>query len=65
MFVLYDTSRSRQERRKMFNQIMITLSTFDIIGSIAYGFTTLPIPEDDVIPIYGAEGTEATCTGER
>lgn len=40
------------------------LSIFDIVGSCAYALTTLPIPEDDLIPIYGANGTDATCTGK-
>ena len=55
--------RSVEKREKLLHQLLVTLSTFDIIGSIAYALTTLPIPEDDVIPIFGARGNDATCTG--
>lgn len=54
---------SAEKRGKLLHQLLITLSTSDIIGSIAYALTTLPIPKDDVIPVYGARGTEATCIG--
>lgn len=38
---------------------------FDIIGSAAYAFTTLPIPGDYKFgPIYGAKGTNASCVAQ-
>jgi len=43
---------------------LISLSVFYIIGSCAYALTTLPIPEDDLIPVFGARGSKATCTGK-
>ena len=41
---------------------MAQMSAFDIIGSIAYAFTSLPIPPDYYFE--GAKGTEATCTAQ-
>ena len=43
-------------------QIMIFMSMFDIIGSAAYSFTTLPTPTDDYL--YGSQGNDATCTAQ-
>ena len=64
-FIIYDTSKSREARQKVMNQLLLVLSVFDIIGSCAYAFTTLPIPEDwEFGPIYGAHGNEATCVAQ-
>lgn len=62
-FVIYDTSRSKAKRQKLLHQLLITLSIFDIVGSCAYALTTLPIPKDDLIPVYGANGNEGACKG--
>lgn len=61
-FILCDTTKTRQKRGKMLNQMFATLSVFDILGSIAYTFTTLPTPESDYI--YGSRGNDSTCVGE-
>jgi hypothetical protein len=41
---------------------MILLSLFDMIGSVAYAFTTLPIPAEDYM--YGSRGNAAACTAQ-
>ena len=46
----------------MSNQLLITLSIFDIFGSIAYAFTSLPMPESDYI--YGSRGNQNTCIAQ-
>ena len=43
-------------------QILFTISVFDIIGSLAMAFTTLPTPETDYI--FGSKGNEATCSAQ-
>lgn len=62
VFILYDTTKTIPKRRKLLNQMLSTLSVFDVMGSIAYAFTTLPTPESDYI--YGSRGNDATCTSE-
>ena len=52
---------SNKERRvRVFNQLMVQLSIFDMIGSIAYALTSLPIPAEYFY--YGSYGNDATCT---
>eukprot|EP00550_Attheya_septentrionalis_P002410 CAMPEP_0198280698 /NCGR_PEP_ID=MMETSP1449-20131203/727_1 /TAXON_ID=420275 /ORGANISM="Attheya septentrionalis, Strain CCMP2084" /LENGTH=1194 /DNA_ID=CAMNT_0043976127 /DNA_START=257 /DNA_END=3841 /DNA_ORIENTATION=+ len=60
--IIVDISRDDRKLKKTFGQLMILLSVFDIMGSVAYAFTTLPIPEEDFI--YGAKGTAGTCTAQ-
>jgi len=62
LFILYDTTRTAQKRCKLLNQMLSTLSIFDILGSTAYAFTTLPTPQADYL--YGSEGNDKTCIGE-
>jgi hypothetical protein len=61
-FILFDSMISKEKREKLLHQLLIALSTFDIIASIAYALTTLPIPKNDMIPVFGARGNDATCT---
>ncbi|KAL7544986.1 hypothetical protein ACHAWF_008351 [Thalassiosira exigua] len=62
LFVLVDTLRVLARRSSMFHQLMVQMSLFDIIGSIAYAFTSLPIPS--TYYFQGARGNEATCTAQ-
>jgi hypothetical protein len=41
---------------------MVVLSFFDVIGSCAYAFTSLPMPVDDYI--LGSKGNGATCAAQ-
>ena len=43
-------------------QMMIFMTTFDIIGSAAYAFTSLPTPSEDYL--NGSHGNDATCTAQ-
>eukprot|EP00565_Helicotheca_tamesis_P009073 CAMPEP_0185728338 /NCGR_PEP_ID=MMETSP1171-20130828/3716_1 /TAXON_ID=374046 /ORGANISM="Helicotheca tamensis, Strain CCMP826" /LENGTH=823 /DNA_ID=CAMNT_0028397037 /DNA_START=55 /DNA_END=2526 /DNA_ORIENTATION=+ len=63
-FIVYDASKTKKRRKKLLNQLLIALSVCDILGSCAYAFTSFPIPEDDLIPIYGAHGNDATCKAQ-
>jgi hypothetical protein len=62
--IIYDVLRDKTKRSSVFHTLMVAMSVFDIFGSIAWGLTTLPIPEyenGETSGIYGAEGNEATC----
>mmetsp|Transcript_11257 Transcript_11257/g.24380 ORF Transcript_11257/g.24380 Transcript_11257/m.24380 type:complete len:290 (+) Transcript_11257:2-871(+) len=61
-FIVYDTTRTRQKRQKLVNQMLIALSIFDIFGSIAYAFTSFPTPKSDYI--YGAHGNSKSCVAQ-
>ncbi len=61
LFVLIDILRV-SSRRSLYHQIMASMSFFDLIGSTAYAFTTLPIPSESMI--QGAQGNDATCTAQ-
>ena len=61
-FMIYDIMRVHTRRSKLLYQLLVTLSIFDIVGSIAYAFTSLPIPVEDYI--YGAMGNDASCKAQ-
>lgn len=64
-FIIFDASSSQEKRERLQNQLLIALSLFDIFGSAAYAFTTLPIPENYTYgPVYGAKGNDASCTAQ-
>eukprot|EP00978_Attheya_sp_CCMP212_P004133 scaffold8976_cov60-Attheya_sp.AAC.1 len=60
--ILFNIITLENKQRKTFNQFMILLSLFDMIGSVAYAFTTLPLPAEDYM--YGSRGNAATCTAQ-
>jgi len=62
LFILIDATKTQKNRKKLFHQLMAALSTFDIFGSIAYAFTSLPMPADDYI--VGSKGNTATCIAQ-
>ncbi|KAL7533763.1 hypothetical protein ACHAWF_004612, partial [Thalassiosira exigua] len=63
LLVLIDVVRlMRTGRGTFFHQLMAQMSAFDIVGSVAYAFTTLPIPSR--YHFQGAQGNEATCTAQ-
>ena len=54
--------RTKLLRESTFHQLMILLSISDMLGSMAYAFTTLPIPSEYYFE--GAHGNEATCIAQ-
>lgn len=62
MFIIFDILRERSRRQELYQQIMILMSVFDIIGSTAYAFTSAPIPSEYYYE--GAYGNDATCTAQ-
>jgi hypothetical protein len=64
-FIIYDTCKDESHRNLLMNQLLSMLSVFDILGALGYMWTTTPIPEDYAFgPIYGANGTDFTCTAQ-
>ena len=57
--IIFDILHHRQRRAKMFGQLMVLLSSFDLLASIAYSLTSLPTPAEDYV--YGSRGTYTAC----
>lgn len=51
-----------------FSQLVLGISLFDIVGCIAFGLSTIPVPEynayGETTRIYGALGNDATCKAQ-
>eukprot|EP00751_Fragilariopsis_kerguelensis_P044044 CAMPEP_0170991074 /NCGR_PEP_ID=MMETSP0736-20130129/8886_1 /TAXON_ID=186038 /ORGANISM="Fragilariopsis kerguelensis, Strain L26-C5" /LENGTH=796 /DNA_ID=CAMNT_0011416181 /DNA_START=106 /DNA_END=2497 /DNA_ORIENTATION=- len=60
LFVLVDVLKDKQKRWLLFNLLMAQISLFDIIGSLAYAFTSAPTHSDYYI--QGGIGNNNTCT---
>jgi len=60
--IILDIARDRKKRRKLYGQLMLTMSVFDLMGSAAYSLTTLPMPKEYYIE--GSKGNDATCTAQ-
>lgn len=58
-FMIIGVLRDEHRRRRVIGELIIFLCFFDIIGSIAYAFTTLPTHKEDYI--RGAQGNQTTC----
>jgi len=52
----------KEKKKKVIGELIIALSCFDIIGSLGYAFSSLPIPEEDYI--LGAKGNPASCKAQ-
>jgi hypothetical protein len=67
--IIQDVMRDKKKiREHLYNQLMLGMSCFDVIYSIAWMFSTIPIPIYNEFGsennIYGAVGNEATCTAQ-
>ncbi|KAL3787791.1 hypothetical protein ACHAWO_007758 [Cyclotella atomus] len=78
LFIIVDTQRIAKKHSKPINkyyfadflisfasttfQILCATSIFDVMGSFAMSFTTLPIPQEDYI--YGSSGSDGTCKSQ-
>ena len=43
--IIVDVVRDKKKRKKLYGQLMLIMSVFDLMGSAAYSLTTLPIPK--------------------
>lgn len=62
LIMMIDVLSNKLTRKKVLGELIVALSAFDIVGSLAYAFTTLPTPEDDYI--HGSRGSEASCKAQ-
>eukprot|EP00543_Licmophora_paradoxa_P014599 CAMPEP_0202479482 /NCGR_PEP_ID=MMETSP1360-20130828/95005_1 /ASSEMBLY_ACC=CAM_ASM_000848 /TAXON_ID=515479 /ORGANISM="Licmophora paradoxa, Strain CCMP2313" /LENGTH=723 /DNA_ID=CAMNT_0049106811 /DNA_START=186 /DNA_END=2358 /DNA_ORIENTATION=+ len=62
LLVIADITRKGEKRKQLYNQIVLLMAIFDSINAFAWVFTTAAIPADSLFPIYGAIGTDTTCT---
>ena len=62
MFIIFDILRTGSRRQELYQQIMICMSIFDVLGSAAYAFTLAPTPKEYYY--QGAYGNDATCTAQ-
>lgn len=60
--IIIDVLRDRKKRKKLYCQLMVSMSVFDLMGSVAYSLTTLPIPSEYYIE--GSKGNDASCTAQ-
>ena len=60
--IIFDVARDKKKRKKIYCQLVATMSIFDLLGSAAYSLTTLPIPTE--YQIEGSKGNAATCTAQ-
>jgi len=58
--MIVEVLRDKEKRKKVIGELIISLSAFDIIGSLGYAFTSYPTPEEDYI--YGARGNGVSCS---
>jgi hypothetical protein len=60
------TQRRNGIRMNVYFELMLCMSIFDICSSAAWMFSSLPVPTinkySERTAVYGAKGTEATCT---
>jgi hypothetical protein len=47
LYIIVDCARIKTKRIKVLPQLLIMMSVFDVFGSVAYVFSTLPIPAYD------------------
>jgi hypothetical protein len=65
-YIIYDVIRIYCKNRKnfrLYHSILFGMSVCDFASSAAWFFTTWPIPSD-VLPVYGANGTQGTCAAQ-
>ncbi|KAL7570544.1 hypothetical protein ACA910_004316 [Epithemia clementina (nom. ined.)] len=60
LYIVVDVCRLPRSKRKVYHRILLGMSVSDCTSSLAWLFTTWPIPPD-VLPVWGAKGTQTTC----
>jgi hypothetical protein len=68
LYILVDIYRHHRFPLEQYHELVACISFFDLFGSFAAMFTTLPIPTYDSYGqptgIYGARGTVASCKAQ-
>ena len=60
--IIIDVLKDKKKKKKLYCQLMVSMSVFDLMGSVAYSLTTLPIPTEYYIE--GSKGNDASCTAQ-
>lgn len=47
LYIIFDCFKTKVKRQRTLSQLLILMSIFDVFGSVAYMFSTLPIPDYD------------------
>jgi hypothetical protein len=63
LYIIWDTISLPRNTRKMYHRIILGMSLSDVVSSSAWFFTTWPTPPE-VLPVWGASGTQATCSAQ-
>jgi hypothetical protein len=63
LYIIWDTISLPRNTRKMYHRILLGMSISNLVSSLAWFFTTWPIPPE-VLPVWGASGTQATCSAQ-
>jgi len=63
--IIYSILSDRERRlSRIYHRLLLGMSIFDIVFSVAKVASTMPIPKDTIPNIYGASGNQATCNAQ-
>ena len=65
VLIIRDVFKDKKKRPSVYHQLILGLSFFDCFSSMAWTFSTAPIPkyeDGELSGVYGALGNQATCT---
>lgn len=60
LYIVYDILKMPRPKRRVYHRLLLGMSLFDCLASIAWFLGTWTLPAES-IPIYGANGSNATC----
>jgi len=68
LYIIWDVIKHHGSNLTVYHELLCGISVFGAIGSVAWMFSSLPIPEfneyGDPTRIYGAKGTQGTCAAQ-
>jgi len=59
VYILWDILSNKRKRGTTYHQLVVGISLFDCISSVAYALATVMVPEET--GLYGAKGTNLSC----
>ena len=68
IIIIVHVIRTHGTQYNVYHELLMSMSIFDIIGSIAWAFSTFPIPDydenGDPTGVYGSSGSKEACTAQ-
>ena len=64
LLVLHDSLRFPQRRKHVYNQLVWTMASFDILYGVGIALQQIPRPTGTITSSPGSKGTEATCKAQ-